>query len=75
MSETYEVQFSHDGKEWIPIKRSGVGQMTGTSRFKDVADAFILLGKEMMCDPEITHRIVRFVEEVVIAPPARGEQS
>lgn len=74
MSETYAVQYSHDGEQWIELKRSGVGQMSGTSRFKNVCDAFIFLGKEMQCDPEITHRIVRYVEEVVIAPPARGEE-
>ena len=69
MSETYAVQFSHDGEEWIELKRSGVGQMSGTSRFKSACDAFIFLGKEMQCDPDIAHRIVRYVEEIVIAPP------
>lgn len=68
MSETYAVQYSHDGVEWISLKRMGVGQIRGTDRFADVTDAFILLGKEMQCDPDIAHRIVRFVEEVVIAP-------
>ena len=77
MSETYEVQFTYDGEEWLSIIRSTIGQIEDnngpTGRFADVTDAFILLGKEMQCDPTVQHRIVRYVQEVVVAPPAKEE--
>ena len=73
MSERFAVQFKTETGEWETIKRSGIGQYNGTGQFDHSADAFILLGKEMACDPDMEHRIVRYVEEVVVAPPVGGK--
>lgn len=63
MSEQFEVQFQTQDGEWETIHRSnGV-----VGRYTNVADAFILMGKEIECDPDMPHRIVRFVEEVVVS--------
>ena len=64
MSEQFEVQFQTEDGVWETIHRSGSNEQ---GRFTSVADAFILLGKEIECDPDMPHRIVRFVEEVVVA--------
>ena len=60
--EYYEVEFlSHDTGKW-----------TGCSDTKDnLTDAFITLGRHVENDPDMEHRIKRYVEEVVVAVPAR----
>ena len=68
MSEQFEVQFQTEDGAWETLHRSGSDEQ---GRYTNVADAFILLGTEIERDPDMTHRIVRFVEEVVVTIPQK----
>ena len=64
MSEYYEVEYlSHDTGEW-----------TVCSNTKDnVTDAFIVMGRHIENDPDMQHRIRRYVSETVVTVPARWD--
>ena len=67
MSETrewFEIEFwSNDRKQWVNCSNS-----------KDnVTDAFITLGHHVEQDPDMQHRIRRFVQETVVTVPAKED--
>ena len=72
MSNYYQVQFKATDGDWNTLVRDYNDLTDKNGNIYNLAYAFELLGREMACDPDMEHRIVRFAEEVLIAPKNNG---